>query len=286
LIVFHQLVDNGYGKSAVRLLKVSRRGDRHDVQDLRINVRLDGEFEAAYVVGDNTMVLPTDTMKNTVYAFAKEHGSGEIENFALALTERFLESHKAVHRARIEVAEAPWRRISVGEKPHGQAFARESDERRTVVVTRTRSEATVVAGIRDLAVLKTGHSAFGGFLRDEYTTLPDTRDRLVGTVIEASWRYGRLDVPYGTLWHSVRGHLLEAFAQHESLSVQHTLYAMADAVLENQADVVEVQLALPNKHHWLVDLTPFGLENPNEIFVPTEEPFGLIEATIRRRAVD
>jgi urate oxidase len=284
--VYHQLVDNGYGKSGVRLLKVSRHGDRHDVQDLQVTVRLDGEFEAVYVVGDNTMVLPTDTMKNTVYAFAREHGGGDIESFALALTERFLASHDAVARARVEMTEIPWTRIPVGEKPHGQAFTRDDGEQRTTVVTRTRSGASVTAGISGLALLKTGHSAFRGFLRDEYTTLPETRDRLVRTILQASWTYGRLDVPYGTLWHSIRRHLLETFAQHESLSLQHTLYAMADAVLENQADVLEIQLALPNKHQWLVDLSPFGHENPNEIFAPTEEPFGLIEATIRRRAID
>jgi urate oxidase len=284
--VFHQLVDNGYGKSSVRLVKVTRRGDRHDVQDLLVNVRLDGEFEASYVMGDNTMVLPTDTMKNTVHAFARRYGGGDIEDFALALTERFLESHDAVARAQVAVSEAPWQRIAVGEKPHGQAFARAGDERRTAQVTRTRSDATVAAGIRELALLKTGHSAFKDFLRDEYTTLPGTTNRVIGTILQASWRYGRLDVPYGTLWHSVRRHLLETFAQHESLSVQHTLYAMADAVLENQADVVEIQLSLPNKHHLLVDLTPFGLDNPHEIYVPTDEPFGLIEATVRRRAID
>jgi urate oxidase len=284
--VFHQLVDNGYGKSGVRLVKVTRRGDRHDVQDLTVNVRLDGEFEASYIMGDNTMVLPTDTMKNTVHAFARRYGGGDIEEFAIALTERFLESHEAVARARIDVAEAPWQRIAVGEKPHGQAFARAGDERRTAVVTRTRTEVTVAAGIRQLALLKTGHSAFQDFLRDEYTTLPDATSRVIGTVLQASWRYGRLDVPYGTLWHSVRRHLLETFAQHESLSLQHTLYAMADAVLENQADVVEIQMALPNKHHLLIDLAPFGLDNPNEVFVPTDEPFGLIEATVRRRAFD
>jgi urate oxidase len=191
-----------------------------------------------------------------------------------------------VARARVEISERMWNPISVGEKPHGQAFMQAGDERRLAKVTRTRDEVTVEAGIRGLALLKTGHSAFRSFLRDEYTTLAEASDRVVGTVVTASWRYGRLEVPYSTMWHSIRQHLLGTFAHHESLSLQHTLYAMADAVLENQADVVEVQMALPNKHYWLIDLESLGLDNAQELYTPTDEPFGLIEGTVRRRRID
>ncbi len=284
--MFHDLVDNAYGKSGIRLLRVISRGDRHDVQDLVVNVRLDGAFEPAYVVGDNTMVLPTDTMRNTVHAFAREREGGDIEDFALALTARFLDSHEAVSRARVEVSERAWQPIAVGEKPHGQAFMLAGDERRVATVMRTRQDVSVEAGILGLALLKTGHSAFRSFLRDEYTTLPEASERVIGTVVTAAWRYGRVELPYSTMWHSIRQHLLQTFAQHESLSLQHTLYAMADAVLENQADVIEIHLALPNKHHLLVDLRSFGLDNAHELYTPTDEPYGLIEGTVRRRRID
>jgi urate oxidase len=282
--VYHHLLHNSYGKSRVRLVTVTRHGDRHDIRDLVVQVQLEGDYEPAYVVGDNSAVLPTDTMKNTVYAFAKREGAVDLELFALRLAQHFRESHQAVSVARVEIHEHPWRRMVIGEKAHSHAFIQPGGDQRVVRVTQSATDASVIeAGIDNLVVLKSRHSGFSGFLKDRFTTLAETSDRILATAITATWRYRDADVPFDLTWQGIRQLMLETFAQHESLSVQHTLYAMADIVLENFEQVDEIQLTLPNRHHLLVDLSPFGLKNENEVFVPTDEPHGLIEATLRRR---
>jgi urate oxidase len=151
----------------------------------------------------------------------------------------------------------------------------------TAVVTRDRQRVEIVSGLTNLVVLKTADSAFSAFSRDEYTTLPETEDRILATSITASWIYRSADVNFSTR-QQIRAALVDTFAAHVSRSVQHTLYAMGEAALASCADITAITLALPNRHHLLVDLEPFGLDNPHEIFVATEEPFGLIEATVRR----
>jgi urate oxidase len=270
------LIGNGYGKSAVRLVTVRRGPDVHTLKDITIAIRLEGDFLSAYTDGDNSQVLPTDTMKNTVYALAADHPVEDIEGFGLLLSEHFLRESPPAAIARIELAEHLWERLD----PH--AFRRAGSERRTAVVTRTQESVKVTAGIEDLVVMKTSKSAFEGFPRDRYTTLPETSDRLLATSVRATWRYSSPDLPFGERWTEVRRRLLEAFAEHDSRSVQQTLYAMGEAALE-MADVEEIHLMMPNIHHIPVDLTRFGLENRNEVFVATPEPYGLIEATLRRR---
>lgn len=274
------LADNNYGKQAVRLVTVRRRPDFHELKDVTAAIRLEGEFATSYTEGDNTGVLPTDTMKNTVYALAAEHPFDDIEDFGLALTDQFLQASPKATRAHVELTEHLWERIEKGDQPHPHAF-RAGSERRIAEVMRDRQSVRVQAGLEDLVVMKTAKSAFEGFPRDRYTTLKETSDRLLATAVRATWRYSRPYVAFGQLWRDVRRILLEAFADHDSLSVQHTLYAMGEAVLET-VDVEEIHLSMPNKHHIPVDLTPFGLENRNEIFVATVEPYGLIEATVRR----
>jgi urate oxidase len=276
------LVQSSYGKSRVRLVRVSRHGTRHDLRDLTVAVRFEGDFDESYTAGDNSAVLPTDTMKNTVYALAGAHGVGEPEAFGLLLCRHFLERNPRVRRVRIECTDHRWERIAVGDRDHGQAFMRRGPDTRAAIVTSDRGGATIEAGVDGLLVLKSSHSAFAGFLKDEYTTLPETRDRLLATSLTATWRYGRPDVDFGPIWQAVRQTLLEVFAQHESESVQHTLYAMGQAVLDSVDDVVTIHLVMPNKHHLPVDLSRFGLENRNEVFVATDEPHGLIEATLAR----
>jgi urate oxidase len=280
--VYHHLLHNRYGKSRIRLVTVTRRGDRHDLTDLRVDVSLEGDYEPAYVVGDNASVLPTDTMKNTVYAFAKAEGVGDIERFAVKLATHFLET-RSVAQATIDIHERPWKRLTIGEKPHPHAFLQPGGEERVARVVRTPEGTEIEAGVDGLVVLKSRHSGFSGFLKDRYTTLPETTDRLLATSITARWRYRDGDVPFETLFNGVRQIMLETFAQHESLSVQHTLYAIADTILENFEQIDQIHMRLPNKHHLLVDLSPFGLTNDNEVFVPTDEPHGVIEATLRRR---
>jgi urate oxidase len=270
---------NRYGKSRIRLVKV-RRADPHELVDLTIEVQLEGEFQAVYVDGDNGPCVATDTMKNTVYALARLDPIDHVETFAARLAGHFL-AKPAVTRVRISAVEQPWGRLSSGGRPHPHAFVQAGAEHWTTVVTSDARGSEIVSGLGNLVVLKTTDSAFSGFPRDEYTTLPDVEDRIMATSITAAWTYrpGTADF---SVRAQVRRALVEAFAAHLSRSVQHTLYAMGEAALAACADVTAITLSLPNRHHLLVDLKPFGLDNPNEIFVATDQPFGLIEATIRR----
>jgi len=276
------LVEAAYGKSRVRVVRLHRRGDRHDLRDLTVAIRFEGEYTESYAGGDNRDVLPTDTMKNTVYAVAGRDGVGEPEAFGLVLSEHFLERNARLERVTVDMTDHFWRRISVGAHEHGQAFVRVGPDARTARVVRSRGSMFVEAGISDLLILKSGRSAFEGYARDQFTTLPEARDRILATSVTATWRYRTPDVDYGTTWRAIRQTLLETFAEHDSRSVQHTLYDMGEAVVQNLDAVESIHLVMPNKHHLPVDLSVFGLENRNEVFVPTEEPHGLIEATIAR----
>jgi urate oxidase len=276
------LAETSYGKSSVRLMKVSRHGDRHDLKDLTVHIRFEGDYAASYTDGDNSDVLPTDTMKNTVYALAAREGVVEPETFARLLGKHFLHGNPRLRRVHVEIAEHAWGRIRVGDREHGQAFVRHGQEIRSTAAAIERTREGIEAGVAGLIILKSSRSAFTGFLHDGYTTLQDAPDRLFATSLTATWRYRDSDVEYGATWRAVRATLLEAFAEHDSRSVQHTLHAMGRAVLDSIDAVVSIRLVMPNRHHLPVDLSPFGLENRNEIFVPTDEPYGLIEATLVR----
>jgi urate oxidase len=277
-----RLGENGYGKSRVRLVKVSRRDGRHELRDFTVSIRLEGEFDEAHVRGDNRDVLPTDTMKNTVYALGRQTEIDAIEDFARVLATHFLPDNPVVHRARVTVREQVWQRIPVAGRAHPHAFVRASEEVDLATVTAEGDTARVESGIDDLRVLKTTGSAFEGFPRDRYTTLRETSDRVLATAMRVRWTYALPEISYAECRVRAREALLETFADHESRSVQHTAYAMGEAVLERCPEIDAVAFSLPNKHHLVVDLTPFGLDNPNEIFVATEEPYGLIEAVVRR----
>jgi urate oxidase len=266
---------NRYGKAAVRLMKVDRAAPSDVVTDLTIDVRLEGDFAAVYD-GDNSACIATDTMKNTVYAIARGAPIASVEAFASRIADHFVRQ-PPVRQVRVSAIEHIWTRI--GGHPH--AFVQSSGERWTAAVERTPASTIVRAGIGNLIALKTAGSAFSGFPRDRFTTLPDTEDRLLATAISAEWIYAAGFDDYAAR-ERVRDTLLDAFASHESRSVQHTLSAMGRAALDAVTGVVEITLTLPNRHHLLVDLKPFGLDNPNEVFVPTDAPYGVIEATIRR----
>jgi urate oxidase len=267
---------NSYGKSGIRLVTVARSDGRHDVRDVTVAVRFEGEFEAAHVAGDNSDVLPTDTMKNTVYALAKGSADREIEDFGLLLSDHFLLENSQVSRVEISMEERLWDRI--GES----AFEGSSSERRTARVSRARGGASVESGLKNLLILKSAKSGFSGFKRDRFTTLKDTSDRILATALTAVWTHASAAGPFAGSWDAVRKTLLESFAAHDSASVQHTLYAMGEAALDEHAGLSQIRLTMPNKHHLLVDLSPFGVKNENEIFVATEEPYGLLEATVTR----
>jgi urate oxidase len=272
----------GYGKSEIRLVKVTRHPDGHELRDLTVDVGLEGDFDAAYLAGDNTGLLATDTMRNAVYALSKEHPIDEIESFGRRLLEHFLAAGRGVRSARVHIVEHPWARLEVGGRPHQHAFQRGSGGNRVATVVGDGGEPKIEAGIDDLLVLKTTGSGWEGFLRDRYTSLPETSDRILATVITGRWSYSGRDIDYGDAWGGVRRTILEAFADHYSPSVQFTLHHMGKAVLDARPEVERVSFSLPNKHHLLYDLGRFGLENENEVFHATEEPYGLIEGTVER----
>jgi len=274
---------NRYGKSRIRLVKVRRAGSRHEVVDLTLNVQFEGAFDAVYTDGDNASCLATDTMKNTVYALARQDPLEHVEAFALRLADHFI-GKPAVSSVRISASEDRWDPLGVagGAEPH--TFVKSGGEQWTAEITHDRDGAHVVSGLTNLVVMKTADSAFAGFPRDEYTTLPETEDRIMATAITASWRYRDGTTAFAAR-DAIRSALLASFAAHKSRSVQHTLHAMGEAALAACPDATEITLAMPNRHHLLVDLSPFGLDNPNEIFVATDQPFGLIEATVKRAIV-
>lgn len=276
------LSKTSYGKSRVRLVHVSRRGDRHELRDLTVAIAFAGDYDTSYTDGDNTHVLPTDTMKNTVYALAARDGAGEPEAFGMLLGRHFIGRNPLLEQVTVDLSEHAWSRLTVGDREHGQAFARRGPETRMARVVTDRHGSSVTAGIADLLIMKTSRSEFAGFPKDEFTTLPETTDRLLATSLTTHWTYTDSDVEFGATFRLVRTALLEAFAQHHSLSVQHTLYAMGQVVLDTVDSVATISLEMPNRHHLPIDLTRFGMQNKNEIFVATEEPFGLIKATLSR----
>jgi urate oxidase len=277
------LAENSYGKTSVRVMKVKRDRPLHTVWEWKVEVLLSGDFETCFTAGDNSAILPTDTMKNTVYSRARESSAECIEDFALELCAFFLARNPQVERVVINIASTPWEHALVQGKPHPSTFIRGSSEAQTTAVTCAQAgEATVTSGLENLVLLKTANSGFEGYLRDSLTTLPETADRLLGTAMRAQWKYKSAVQPFDQLRSRMRDTLIEAFAEHNSKSVQHTLYAMAQKVLDAVPEIVDVELAMPNKHCLLVDLSRFGQTNPNEIFVPTDEPYGNIVARITR----
>jgi len=276
------LGDNQYGKAETHVVRVTRRGETHEIKDMNVSIALAGDFEASHVAGDNAKVVPTDTQKNTVFAFAKEEPVGEIEEFALRLARHFAGEFEPVHRARVSIEEYSWSRIEAGGHPHPHAFVRSGAETRLTTVTSTKDSAWVVSGIDDLVLLKSAGSEFWGYPKDRYTTLEETHERVLATAVEARWRYGGLEVEWRRAFTEARAALIEAFATKHSLALQQTLFAMGSAVLQARPEIAEIRLSLPNKHHFAVDLTPFGLENENEVFHAADRPYGLIEGTVKR----
>jgi urate oxidase len=267
---------NQYGKADVRLVRVDRAGPDHELRDLTVGVTLAGDLDGTHLTGDNTGVLPTDSQKNTVYAFAAEHGIGQIEEFGLRLARHFVDSQPAIDRARVSIEEHRWDRLG----PH--SFQRSVAETRTAVVAASGSEAWVVSGVTGLMLLNSTGSEFRGYVKDPYTTLPETADRILATAVTARWRHAGTGADRSASYVDVRASLVAAFVATYSRSLQQTLYEMGRRVLAEHGSVVEVRLSLPNKHHVLVDLAPFGLANDGEVFVATDRPYGLIEGTVQR----
>lgn len=278
-----RLSNNYYGKADVRLTKVARSGSTHTLFEYTVRILLGGAFDRVYTHGDNSLCVPTDTMKNTVFALAKKSSFSSPEEFAGILCSHFIEKFEQVASAEVTIQAIPWQRISIDGKPHGHAFTRGGSGQRLCTVRRERS-GTVHAsgGLAGLEVIKTSGSAFSGFLKDEYTTLPETGDRIFATMVDATWKYSSQAPDYNRAFETAQSTLLEVFAARMSLSVQQTIYEMGEALLERLPEISSVTITMPNQHHIPVNLEAFHLTNANEIFVSTREPFGLINGTIER----
>lgn len=278
------LAENRYGKSRVRLVQVKRHSDRHDFREWTLEILLKGDFESCFVDGDNCKILPTDTMKNTVYSLARKSAATCMEEFGKELIAFLLDRNPQVSSGRVTLSEKTWEHLPVSGKPHPTAFLQSSAECQTAEVASMRGDSFEVrSGLNNLVILKTAGCEFTGFIRDSLTTLPEATDRLFGTAARASWHYSRPDVSFETLRSQIRDILLATFAGHRSKSVQHTLYAMGEAALSKIPEIDDIELTMPNIHCLLVDLSRFGQDNPNEIFVPIDEPHGYIEARLRRQ---
>jgi urate oxidase len=273
------LGDNRYGKSGIHLVVVDRDTPDHTLTDLLVDIRLEGDFEAAHTAGDNSALVPTDTMRGTVFAFARTQPVTTPEDFGLRLARHFVATVPSVRRADVALHATGWARIG-GDHPTG--FIADTSLARTATVRVDADGAYVRSGIADAKIFKSAGSAFTDFYTDDYTTLSETEDRMMATVVSADWGYRDVTVDWADSAAAVQRILLRTFADHDSASLQHTLYAMSEAVLSERREVADVHLLLPNVHHLLVDLSPYGLDNPNRIFVAATEPYGVIEATVVR----
>jgi urate oxidase len=267
---------NRYGKAETRLVHVTRDGDRHGVTDLNVSIALAGDLDATHLTGDNSSVLPTDTQKNTVYAFAREHGVGEPEAFGLRLARHFVTGRPRIHSATVTIEAYGWQRLG----PH--SFRRDGAATRLATATVDADGERVVSGVTGLVLLNTTASEFHGFARDRYTTLAETTDRMLATAVDARWRHLGVDTDWSASYARISDALVTAFVNTYSLSLQQTLLAMGSHALREAPEAAEIRLTLPNRHHMLVDLSPFDLDNPNEVYVATDRPYGLIEGTVTR----
>jgi urate oxidase len=274
------IVENHYGKSRVRVARLIRHKDHHDLHEMTVAIALEGDFDSSYADGDNSKVLPTDTMKNTVYALSKDPAVEQPESFAMLLAHHFVTETPHVDYARVEVASQVWQR-------HGRfSFVAGGGHRRIARAAEAHGGWTIEAGVTGYVLLRTSGSAFDGYVKDRFTTLKETRDRIFCTALDATWKYVcdavAWDFSWNTSWHGVMKLLTDTFAEHESESVQHTMHAMAEAVLGQCEHVEEIRMSMPNRHYLPVNLEPFGIDAANEVFCPTDEPHGLIQAVFRR----
>ncbi|HEY2957548.1 MAG TPA: urate oxidase [Actinomycetota bacterium] len=272
---------NSYGKAGNHLFKVVRGGDRHEVRDYRVDVALTGDYEAVHTRGDNTGAMATDTMRNTVYAVASQNAFDSPERYGLALVD-YLLTQPRVHGARASIVEQRWDRIVVDGRPHEHAFTKAAGGKHTAVVTGEGDRRSVGAGVDDLHVLKTTNSGWSNFLEGGYRTLKDTDDRILATSVTASWDYREPSGDFNAWWGGVHEQIGRTFTDHFSPSVQNTIWRTGQAILERFEQIERISFTLPNKHHILYDLAPFGIDNDREIYWVTVEPYGRIEATIQR----
>ena len=273
---------NQYGKAENRVVRIYRDTPRHEIHDVNVSTCLRGDFSAAYLAGDQSEVLPTDTQKQTAYAYAKEKGLTSIEDYGLALARHFVHDVEPVQGARIEIEEYAWQRAVVDGAEHDHTWIRTGQEVRTAAITVDAEGEWVVGGLKDMTILKSTGSEFADFLTDPYTILEPTHDRVMATSLTAQWRYTTTELDWEATFEGVKVQLVKQFAVVQSLALQQTLFEMGKAVLETYPEIAEVRLAAPNKHHFVYDLSPFGIENHREVFNADDRPYGFIQATVTR----
>lgn len=278
-----ELTGHSYGKSRIRLTKVVRHAKRHKLFEIEADIQLEGDFQRAYTHGDNTKCIATDSIKNTVYVLAKEHLFSDVEEFAYTLGEHFIETYPQVTIASVELRQTNWQRVEVDGEPHDHAFVSGGQDERIARVTARRGPTIEWwGGLRNLRVLKTTNSQWHTFVNDRYRTLPDARDRILATQIDADWRYRTADGTFDLSYDAIKKAIVETFANHASLGVQQTLLAMGEAALKASDMIDRIDFTLPNLHRIPINLEPFGLKFENDIFVTTDEPSGLIKGTVER----
>jgi urate oxidase len=276
------LAKDQYGKAENRVVRIYRDTPRHEIHDINVSTCLRGDFSAAYLTGDQANVLPTDTQKQTAYAYAKKEGLLSIEEYGLALARHFVEEVEPVRSARVEIDEYAWERAVVDGVEHDHTWIRKGQEVRTAAITVDTHGEWVIGGLADLVILKSTGSEFAGFLEDEFTTLEPTYDRVMATSLVAQWRFTATDVDWNRTYEGIKAQLVKQYAVVHSRALQQTLFRMGKVVLETYPVIAEIRLSAPNKHHSVYDLSPFGLENKNEVFHVDDRPYGLIQATVTR----
>lgn len=296
------LGQNQYGKAENRVVKITRDGDTHHIKDLNVSVALSGDMDDVHYSGSNANVLPTDTTKNTVFAFAKEYGIESAEQFGIHLARHFVSSQEPIQTARIRIEEYSWERIAtsggnsrfIGADEVKHSFVRKGQETRTTQITYDGEKWQVISGLKELSVMNSTNSEFWGYVKDKYTTLKEAYDRVLATDVSARWRYNwtsdEARMPnWEKSYEQARKHMLEAFAETYSLSLQQTLYQMGSRIINSRSEIDEIRFSLPNNHHFLVDLEPFGLKNDTAdgaVYFAADRPYGLIEATVLRDGIE
>ena len=271
-----------HGESRVRMLRLVRRGDRHDPRDLTVSLRFEGDFGGAFREGRPAGVIPGEALKTLVHTCARQHATGEIESFGLELCRRLLETHPQVAKVRAEVTEQPWLRMEVGGKAQGQAFVLGGPEQRGAAITSNGTQIAVVSSIDNLTVMRTS-----GFMPSRPSAATDDvgdegLPPLVVGALNIRWTYSTPDVTFGAYRQGVRSVVVETMALHASRSVQYTLYAIGDVLLASYPEISVVSLAMHERPYRPVDLFHANVENPDDLFVAVEEPVGVVEVTLER----
>jgi urate oxidase len=277
-----KLIEQRYGKEQVRILKILRNGPRHTVREIEVSALLAGDFDRSYTAGDNAKVVLTDTIKNTINVLAKEQLGAEVEPFALMVGQHFVANYEQVKKATVEIRERRWERMTIDGAPHSHAFAAGSDARKWTRAICSAEGCEVAGGIRDLVILKSTGSGFENYPKCKYTTLPETPDRILATSFSGTWFFAQAPANYAAANDAILSAMTKVFANNFSPSAQTTVFQMAEAALAACPEISRIDLCMPNKHFIPINLAPFGLDNENEVFLPTEEPFGLIEASVAR----